>query len=88
MTAPSSSELRLVGDRLTSGPLRIAAALDSHGDIRIYFRGAPTPEDLSHVLGAAIATAARAVGASPTLLGLVSVAAAEEALRRGGGGHE
>ena len=56
----TSSELRLVellpgGDRITSGPLRIVAALDDRGNILTHFRGSPTPADLSQTLGAAIA---------------------------------
>ena len=85
----TSSELRLVellpgGDRITSGPLRIVAALDDRGNILTHFRGSPTPADLSQTLGAAIAAAAAASEISPTLLGSTATAAAAEILRRGG----
>lgn len=85
----TSSELRIVellpgGDRITSRPLRIVAALDDRGEILVHFRNLATPEDLVHVLGAAIASTAVATGIPATMLGSAAGQAAEDALRRRG----
>lgn len=85
----TSSELRLVeslpgGDRITSRPLRIVAALDDRGEILVHFRNLATPEDLVHVLGAAIASTAVATGIAAREIGIEAARAAEAFVRQGG----
>ena len=86
---PQEKQLRLVellpgGDRITSRPLRIVVALDDRGEILVHFRDLATPEDLVHVLGAAIASTAVATGIAAKEIGIEATRAAEAFVRQRG----